>query len=54
VELPGETFTARAVVAEGAERDRIWSEQKSRMPGFAEYERKTTRTIPVILLERVS
>jgi deazaflavin-dependent oxidoreductase (nitroreductase family) len=53
VELPGERFEARAVVVEGAERDRIWSEQKSRIPGFAEYEQKTTRTIPVILLERV-
>jgi deazaflavin-dependent oxidoreductase (nitroreductase family) len=54
VELPGETFEARAVVAEGDERERIWTEQKSVMPGFAEYEQKTSRTIPVIALERVA
>jgi deazaflavin-dependent oxidoreductase (nitroreductase family) len=54
VELPGETFEARAVVAEGDERERVWTEQKSRMPGFADYEQKTSRTIPVIALERVA
>jgi len=52
VELPGEQFEARAVVLEGEERDRLWTEQKSRMPGFADYERKTARTIPVVVLER--
>ena len=51
VELPGETFEATAVTAEGAERDRIWSAQKEAMPGFAEYEAKTDRQIPVIVLE---
>jgi deazaflavin-dependent oxidoreductase (nitroreductase family) len=45
-------FTAR--VAQGQERDRIWEEQKRVSPGFAEYERKTTRQIPVIILEPVS
>jgi deazaflavin-dependent oxidoreductase (nitroreductase family) len=54
VELPGETFEARAAVAEGDERERVWTEQKSRMPGFADYEQKTSRTIPVIALERVA
>jgi deazaflavin-dependent oxidoreductase (nitroreductase family) len=45
-------FTAR--VAEGAEREEIWSAQKAEFPGFAEYETKTSRQIPVIVLERVS
>jgi deazaflavin-dependent oxidoreductase (nitroreductase family) len=45
-------FTAR--VAEGDERERIWAAQKSAYPGFAEYETKTTRQIPVIILTRVS
>ena len=40
-----------ARVAEGAERERIWEAQKSANPGFAEYERKTTRQIPVVILE---
>jgi len=53
VELGNETFQAKAVVTEGAERDRIFTEQKKRMPGFADYEAKTSRVIPVIALERV-
>jgi deazaflavin-dependent oxidoreductase (nitroreductase family) len=54
VELPGERFDARAVVTEGEERDRLFDLQKSKMPGFADYERKTTREIPVIALERIA
>ncbi|HEY5361207.1 MAG TPA: nitroreductase family deazaflavin-dependent oxidoreductase [Streptosporangiaceae bacterium] len=42
-------FTAR--VAQGDERDQIWSAQKSAYPGFAEYEEKTSRQIPVVILE---
>lgn len=53
VELPGEQFEARAVVTEGEERERLFAQQKSMMPGFADYERKTTRQIPVIALERL-
>jgi hypothetical protein len=38
----------------GDERDRIYAEQASRYPGFAEYERQTAgiRTIPVLELKR--
>jgi deazaflavin-dependent oxidoreductase (nitroreductase family) len=54
VELPGETFEARAVVAEGAERERLFAAQKEAMPAFAEYETKTDRQIPVIALERIN
>jgi deazaflavin-dependent oxidoreductase (nitroreductase family) len=42
-------FLAR--VAEGEEREQIWSAQKAAYPGFAGYEQKTTRQIPVIILE---
>jgi deazaflavin-dependent oxidoreductase (nitroreductase family) len=45
-------FVAR--VAEGEERERIWTAQKSAYPGFADYEQKTTRQIPVIILEPTS
>jgi deazaflavin-dependent oxidoreductase (nitroreductase family) len=54
VELPGETFEARASILEGAERDRIWTAQKEAMPGFKDYESKTDRQIPVIALDRVA
>jgi len=55
VEVGMETLPVHAHVAEGEERERIWSKQKSDWPGFAEYEEKTkgVREIPVIVLERV-
>jgi deazaflavin-dependent oxidoreductase (nitroreductase family) len=40
-----------ARVAEGEERDRIWTAQKAAYPGFADYESKTDRQIPVVVLE---
>jgi len=54
VELPGETFAVKATVAEGAERDRLFDQQAALMPNFAEYQKNTTRRIPVIVLERRS
>src|SRR5262245_32537786 len=53
VELPGETFTSRARVATGDERERLYRAQADLMPNFDEYQSKTTRQIPVIVLERV-
>lgn len=52
VELPGEKFEARARVAEGDERDRLYEAQAELMPNFAEYQKATTRKIPVVVLER--
>ncbi len=54
VEVGTETFPVRARVAEGAEREKYWSKQKADYPGFAEYEQKTTRQIPVVVLERAA
>jgi deazaflavin-dependent oxidoreductase (nitroreductase family) len=51
-EIGAETITASAVSLEGAERDRVFDIQKSRYPGFAEYEAMTTRVIPVVELVR--
>jgi deazaflavin-dependent oxidoreductase (nitroreductase family) len=52
VEVGEEMLPVRAHLAKGAERDPIWEEQKRRNPAFAQYERRTTREIPVIVLER--
>jgi len=52
-EIGGETVSLRARVAQGAERDAIWTKQKEVMPGFADYERKTEREIPVVILEPI-
>lgn len=44
-----ERFVAR--VAEGDERDQIWTRQKGAYPGFTDYEEKTDREIPVVVLD---
>lgn len=53
VELGTERFQARATIAEGQERERLYAQHAALMPGFAEYQQKTTRQIPVIVLERI-
>lgn len=50
-EIGTETHTFRSHIANDAEREPIWSKQKVDYPGFADYERKTTREIPVVVLE---
>ena len=52
VELGTEQFQAKATVTQGAERERLFAQHAALMPGFAEYQHKTTRQIPVIMLER--
>jgi deazaflavin-dependent oxidoreductase (nitroreductase family) len=53
VEVGSEQFQVRATVAEEPERTRLYGQMVSVMPGFAEYEQKTTRKIPVIILTRI-
>jgi steroid 5-alpha reductase family enzyme len=55
VELGAEQFQARAtVVTEEPERSRLYAKMVAHRPGFAEYEQKTSRKIPAIILERAS
>lgn len=54
LEVGTETFDATATVVRGEERDRLFARQAAQYPRFAEYQANTTRTIPVIALERVS
>ena len=54
LEVGEETIAAQARVTAGEERERIWTKQKEDFPFFAEYEAKTAREIPVIMLEPVS
>jgi deazaflavin-dependent oxidoreductase (nitroreductase family) len=53
VEIGGERFQAKATFPGGAERERLFNQQASQMPIFNEYRKKTTRQIPVVVLERV-
>ncbi|MCU1501923.1 MAG: nitroreductase family deazaflavin-dependent oxidoreductase [Ilumatobacteraceae bacterium] len=52
IEVGSARSGATAEVVTGDERDRIYAEQAAIMPGFAEYEAKTTRVIPVVALHR--
>ena len=52
VEVGSETYQARATVLTGEERDRLYAKQAELYPQFADYQKKTTRKIPVVALER--
>ena len=52
VEVGTETFDATATPVTGEERDRLYAQWAEMYPQFGEYQEKTTRTIPVIALER--
>jgi deazaflavin-dependent oxidoreductase (nitroreductase family) len=54
VEVGSESFDAKATVTEGDERQRLFDHQASLMPGFADYQRNTTRILPVIAIERAN
>lgn len=55
VEVLDEKFQAKAkVVDENDEYERLYAQHAARMPGFSEYRRRTSRRIPVIVLERVA
>ena len=53
IELGDEKFAGRASLLQGEERKRLFDQQAARMPNFAEYQRKTTREIPVVAIDRV-
>jgi deazaflavin-dependent oxidoreductase (nitroreductase family) len=50
IEVGTETLNVVAREATGEERERLFSAQAERSPQFAEYQRKTDRFIPVIIL----
>jgi deazaflavin-dependent oxidoreductase (nitroreductase family) len=52
LEVGPETYQAMATVITGEERDRLYARQAELYPQFADYQRRTSRKIPVIALER--
>ncbi len=52
VEVGTETYEATATVLKGEERDRLYARQAELYPQFGDYQKRTTRKIPVIALER--
>jgi deazaflavin-dependent oxidoreductase (nitroreductase family) len=53
VQIKGDRFAARARTAEGEERARLWRQMNRMWPHYEEYQQKTARVIPVVVLERV-
>jgi deazaflavin-dependent oxidoreductase (nitroreductase family) len=53
VQIKGERFRARARDAEGEERERLWRLLNDIWPHYDEYQAKTDREIPVVVLERI-
>jgi proline iminopeptidase len=53
VQIKADRFQARARVAEGEERERLWVRMNEIWPHYAEYATRTERVIPVVVLERI-
>ena len=53
VQVGAERFTARARTAAGDERAALWDQMAGIWPPYNEYQTKTEREIPVVVLERV-
>ena len=54
VETGTDSYPARARVITRPERDRVYAAQVEAFPQFGDYEKKTTRRIPVVALDRSS
>jgi proline iminopeptidase len=52
VQVKDDVFSARARVAGGAERERLWKLVNQQWPDYDAYQRRTEREIPVVVLER--
>ncbi len=53
VQIKGERFRARARDAQGEERERLWRMMNGIWRHYDEYQEKTDREIPVVVLDRV-
>ena len=52
VQIKGEKFHAHPHTAEGADRERLWKQMAAVWPDYDEYQKKTDREIPVVVLAR--
>jgi len=51
-QIKGEVFRATARDAQGDERARLWDQLVEVWPPYADYQQRTDREIPVVVLER--
>jgi deazaflavin-dependent oxidoreductase (nitroreductase family) len=54
IEVGAERFQARARITSGEERERLFKLQADKMGIFYDYQKKTTRQIPVVVFERIN
>ena len=54
VEVGTEQFQVQATIAEEPERTELYAKMVAKSPGFGEYQQKTERVIPVVVLSRLS
>jgi len=54
IETDGERVAVLARTAAGAERAALWEKLTTAYPPYAEYQRRTRREIPVVVLERAA
>ena len=52
IQVKADEFPVRASVAEGEERARLWKLMTDAWPDYDDYQQKTDREIPVVILER--
>jgi deazaflavin-dependent oxidoreductase (nitroreductase family) len=53
VQIKGDRYTARARTASPDEKPAMWRTMVATWPAYEEYQTKTDRSIPVVVLERV-
>ncbi len=52
VQIKGDTFKAKARTATPSEKPAMWQHMVDAWPDYSEYQKKTARNIPVVVLER--
>jgi len=52
VQVKAEVFPVHARTAEGAERQQLWDLMLQQWPDYDDYQARTDREIPVVVLER--
>ena len=52
IDCGSDRFAARACVATPDERERLWPRVLDMYAGYADYQRKTSRVIPIVMIER--
>lgn len=52
VQIKGDKFTAHARTATPAEKPAMWQHMVEVWPAYSDYQKKTSRNIPVVVLER--